>query len=108
MSMGKFGVLFCGARATFEVTSQYRDSWVFEGKIRIHDTGEHDKLKIRQYADNSLRITRYLGGANFGETQTVETDPPIFENHAAVFLANRGRGIGCNNPGASTDLRVPS
>ncbi len=107
MKVGTYGVLFCGAPATFEVKSQYRGTWTFDAKIRIHDTGEYDNLRVTQYDDNSLRITRYLRGRNFGETQIVDTRPPIFENHMAVFLADRGRGIGCNNPGASTDFRIP-
>jgi hypothetical protein len=104
--MGTWGVMFCGAPATFEVQSQYRNTWVFEGKIRIHSTGEYDSIKIVQYDDNSLRITRYLKGANFGETQRVDTEPPRYENNGVLYYAARGRGIGCNNPGAETDLRV--
>jgi hypothetical protein len=107
MKIGTFGVLFCGAPATFEVKSKYPNSWVFKGKVLIRDTNEYDAIKITQFDDNSLRITRELTGKNFGEKQTVETAPPIFENRSAVFLATKGRGVGCNNAGADTDLRIP-
>lgn len=107
MKIGSFGNTFCGAPATFEVKSQYPDSWVFKGKILIRDTNEYDAIKITQFDDNSLRITRELIGANFGQKQTVNTDPPFFDNGAVVFHSEVGRGVGCNNAGAFTDLRIP-
>ena len=96
-----------GAPATFEVKLKYPNSWVFKGKILIHDTNEYDAIKITQFDDNHLRITRELTGKNMGHKQTVETAPPLFENRSAVFRADRGRGAGCNNLGADTDLRIP-
>ena len=106
MKVGTFGYTFCGARATFEVQSQQRGSWNFKGKIRIHDTGEYDNLRITQYDDNSLKITRYLSGRNIGETQTVNTTPPTFDAGMAVFYSSGGRGVGCNNRGAVTQLNI--
>lgn len=106
MQKGSFGIMFCGAPATFDVTSQYPDSWVFNGHVLIRDTNEYDAIKITQFNDNSLRITRELRGANFGQKQTVETGPPTMERGVAVFRSDGGRGVGCNNPGAYTELRV--
>lgn len=107
MRLGTFGIVFCGAPATFEITSKERNAWVFNGKIRIHGTGEYDSIRITQYDNNSLRITRWLSGANFGETQRADTRPPKFEGGKAVFRAIGGRGVGCNNPGADTQLEIP-
>ncbi len=109
MLVGTFGTRFCGARATFEVYTQ-GDDWVFDGRILIHSTGEYDQLKIKQYSNNHLRIIRYLTGANEGATQWVDTSPPKFYQKdgrtVASFHSARGAGVGCNNDGAVTDLRV--
>lgn len=107
MRLGTFGIVFCGAPATFEVTSKERNAWVFNGKIRIHGTGEYDSIRITQYDNNSLRITRWLSGANFGETQRADTGRPRLEGGKAIFRAIGGRGVGCNNPGADTQLEIP-
>lgn len=107
MKLGTFGVAFCGARAEFQVTSREGKRWVFDGMILITDTGQYDELTIAQFSDDSLRITRRLDGTNSGPRQTVETDPPVFENGSAVWRAEIGRGAGCNNPGAFTDFRIP-
>ncbi len=106
MKVGTFGYTFCGARATFEVQTRQGGSWKFKGKIRIHTTGEYDDIRITQYDDNSLKITRYLSGKNIGETQTVETKPPSFDSGMAVFYSSGGRGVGCNNRGAVTQLNI--
>lgn len=107
MRTGSFEGWFCGAPATFEVHEKYPDAWVFRGSILIRDTGEYDAIRIDQFDDNSLRITRELSGANFGSKQSVETDPPVIEEGNVVFYSGGGRGPGCNNAGANTALRIP-
>ena len=106
MRTGTFGIYFCGAPANFEVQSREGKRWVFEGKIRIHDTGEYDRISIAQYDDNSLSITRFVPGKN-QVMQRVITDPPAIEGPIVAFRSEGGRGAGCNNPGAFTDLRIP-
>jgi len=109
MKLGTFGRTFCGAPATFEVTSD-RGDWVFEGKVHIRDTGEYDRVIIKQYDDNSLRITRYLSGQHSGQKQWARTKPPKFHSingrPVAVFFVSHGNGLGCNNHGAATQLDI--
>ena len=38
--------------------------------------GLYDKIKITQYDDNSLRIVRYLAGADKDRVQTLDTSAP--------------------------------
>jgi hypothetical protein len=107
LRVGNFDGAFCGAPATFEVHEKYPDVFVFQGSIAVRDTGEYDAIRIDQFDDYSLRITRELNGAGFGQKQTVETDPPVIEEGMVIFYSQAGRGPGCNNPGANTALRMP-
>ena len=107
LRLGIFAGWFCGARATFDVQEKYADAWVFHGYVQIRDTGEKDSIRIDQYDDNSIRNTRELSGANFGSKQTIQTAPPVFEDGNVAFYSEGGRGPGCNNPGASSVLRMP-
>ena len=103
MKAGSWGGVFCGAPATYEVQPDTSGEWVFEGKIEIRDTGEYDRLTVKQYSDNSLRIMRYLSGENTGKKQWARTGPPKFSKkdgkRCATFSANTGNGFGCHNTG---------
>ena len=103
---GTFKGKFCGASATFEVTSRKKGTWRFDGKILIKSTGEYDRLRIEQYSDQSLRIERYLSGPNTGKLQRVDTDPPQFMSNHMYFYSPKGVGTGCGNDGAVTKLSV--
>src|SRR5262245_46418479 len=65
-----------GYVARFDITSQRGDTWDFDGMIYIKATGQYDRITVRQYGDNHLRIVRYLSGKNAGSTQKVYTYPP--------------------------------
>jgi hypothetical protein len=110
MMVGTWGTMFCGAPATFEVLSKKAD-WVFEGKVLIRDTKEYDRIEIKQYEDNHLRIIRYLTGSNSGNKQIVTTNQPKMlkqegRTSAAFASYHPGKGVGCNNSGAVTVLTV--
>lgn len=97
--LGTFGGAWCDHGATFTLTE--RSGWVFEGTIYLPSTGEVNRLWIEQYADNSLRMIRYLDGANSGRIQMVETNPPEFRVYNGRpyvdFNAEEGGSLGCGN-----------
>ena len=100
LRVGSFSGTWCGYKATFELTSK-NDAWEFNGKIRIEKTGEYDRLFIRQNNNDSLRIIRYLSGANTGSSQNVLTFPPQVKSNSngvyATFAGASGGGPGCKN-----------
>ena len=103
---GTFSGRWCGYEATFDVTDQ--DGWVFTGYILIESTGQYDPLWIEQYADNSLRVIRYLQGQHNGLTQVAQTYSPYQRvasngNLYTRFEAEQGYGIGCDG---NTDSRI--
>lgn len=111
MQVGSFIGTFCGYSARYDVDSQDSGTWIFHGRILIRDTGEYDPLWIEQYADNHLRIIRYLQGANLGLTQVVNTYPPqglvLQDGPTALYETDRGGdGLGCAR-GSRTNLYVP-
>lgn len=76
MRKGSFEGEWCGFAARFDLTAKRGTSWIFDGQIWIKATGQFDRLYVRQYADNSLYIIRYLSGVHNGKTQWVRTSAP--------------------------------
>lgn len=111
MRTGSFEGAWCGHTSRFDIESREGNTWVFHGRILIHSTGEYDPLWIEQYADNSLRVIRYLQGANRGLTQVVQTHPPR-ENFSGgvlltVFEESYHGGFGCSGAMDFFDLAIP-
>jgi len=63
IKVGTWVGFFCAAPASFEVQSD-KGGWVFEGRILVRDTGEYDRMSIKQFNDNSIGIMRFLSGDN--------------------------------------------
>lgn len=102
LKVGSHPGYFCGYQVRYDIETQEPGRWVFHGKIWIRATGEYDPLWIEQYSNNSLRVIRYLQGANLGLTQVVQTNPP-YETMRAPGAAvitifetrDGGNGFGC-------------
>ena len=101
MRHGTFTGYWCDYNAVFYVESQDPNSWIFHGHIVVGNA--YDPLWMEQYADNSLRIIRYLQGPYAGQVQTVQTYPPDqFVTDGQIntrFQHQQSYGIGCDgNP----------
>ena len=105
MKTGTFYGKFCGMDATFELTR--RADWTFYGRIHIHATQEYDQLRITQYADNSLRITRTVSGAG-SLLQRVETGKPGIrrDNSGRVYAFYQATGSYRNDHGCGRSART--
>ncbi|MCW5719377.1 MAG: hypothetical protein KIS68_16285 [Bauldia sp.] len=102
MRLGSFTALWCNYNARIDIQSREGTSWIFHGRILIEATGQYDRIWIEQYSDNSLRMVRYLEGANAGATQTIQTHPPqtsVLPNRGpglfTTFASERDYGFGC-------------
>jgi hypothetical protein len=109
MQTGSFGGTWCNYPATFDIESKESDNWVFHGHIRIQQTSQYDAMSVEQRGDNSLLMTRYLEGAENGQTQVVQMNPPqekVNKNgaHYALYTSQRGSGYGC--VGTSSVMQV--
>lgn len=102
---GRFPGKWCNYDARFDIETQDAGTWVFHGRINILATGEYDPVWIEQYSDNSLRIIRYLQGANLGRTQVSQTYPPQTNVNNNVYYGQAGYGMGCE--GTETILITP-
>jgi hypothetical protein len=105
MLIGSFAGKWCNYDARFDIETKETGRWIFRGRILIHETGQYDPVWIEQYDDDSLRIIRYLQGANLGQTQVVQTHPPQTNLNNNVFYSQQGYGYGCE--GTSSFLITP-
>ncbi len=103
LRVGSFQGNWCGLPARFDIQQKIGNTWKFKGKIWIKATGQYDKIEIEQFADNSLRIVRFLAGEHNGKHQTLSTHRPetlLKNGHKTVnYRAKQGYGIGTNNLG---------
>ena len=109
MHTGSFGGTWCNYPATFDIESKESDNWVFHGHIRIQQTSQYDAMSVEQRGDNSLLMTRYLEGAETGQTQVVQMNPPQEKVnkkgvHFALYTSRSGSGYGC--VGTSSVMQV--
>jgi hypothetical protein len=101
MRLGSFEANWCNYPARFDIQSREGSDWVFHGRVLIQSTGQYDPLWIEQYADNSLRIIRYLQGPDEGATQVVQTYGPevriLQGQRFSQFRSQSSYGYGCEH-----------
>ncbi len=111
VKLGTMTGKWCGSDAKIQLTKHDPATGFFHGTIRIIQTGQVDKFRVRQLNDMSLRLVRFLSGYHHGQTQYATTAPPQrYCPHARCYNwwpgDTRG-GVGCTHATAEIILQQP-
>jgi len=114
-TLGKFTGQWMNNDAEYEMKAMEarRDgALIAHGFIKIKATGEVDRFWVQQYKDKSIRMIRYMSGANMGKTQWGHTYPPEIQSDGSMWYLNfRGdprnmRWIPTHGPGVEGRRRI--
>ena len=103
---------FCGYTAQFHLeqpdTAKLPKRHAFYGNITFTGFPGSNRLWIEQYKDGSLRIIRYLEGANAGQIQLVDTLKPWHDSEGWRWEDNISNGPDCGGKANNkTTIRLP-
>ncbi len=100
--IGTMGAIWCNYKAKIHLDTRQGGEWIFEGRIHIEQTGQVDRVWVKQYEDNSLRIVRYLSGEYAGRRQIVETHAPERYSEGGRYV-QRWKKSASSGPGCGRD-----